>query len=209
MYPNCMVQTQIFEEFERMARRSKEPFMFDDARNYLTAVFDPNTPTHQISLEWLGVNCYVFQRLCLARGDEPAYLALLEKVWYILWERGYRRREDILTRQEHVLKNVSSKILPNAVIKYNDDAYPVYRPVGVTREIITIEEARKARRLAKLDFTFGEYDVPGVPIAHTVCVLLEELDNNGDTIKDPTPADENLNPIKDFRKLPGFPYPRG
>ena len=95
-------------------------------------------------------------------------------------EQGYR--VDYHTWQEHRL--IGSTVSKNF-------AEEPHKPLGILRGNLTIEEAQTARRLATFSSAIGRYFY----LDGFVAISLEQLNVDGNTVRDPQVLDDKLNPI--------------
>ncbi|MFH1399268.1 MAG: hypothetical protein ABIG95_04100 [Candidatus Woesearchaeota archaeon] len=174
-------------------------FGIEDARaqealDYVSKCFDPATPSYEIST--MGLTSVVLSLLPTLPPEKHKQLfALQQECLQYLHNLGYR--ENIYTQQERLLLEK----LPLGPY----DAHP-YTPRGIVNDEMTIEEAVKARQLARRFFVTN----PGFFLnssASGVWVNLEKLDEEGNTVRDPRLVDLDLNPVPtDYSKE--FPYRR-
>ncbi len=177
----------IFQEFKKLAWQYHHIPEIWEAVNYVNKCLDPNTPSHEISLE--GLVNEVVKRLFRC-GCYEKFEGVVKEVENHLRYLGYREKGDILTYQEHVLAcstpggSINKKLLENNRFK----------PAGLFKtQKLTIAEARKARKLLRVTKAYGKFFGKAET---TVLVTLEPLDREGNTIRDPQLVDENLNPVE-------------
>ena len=165
---------------EEDTRIAMEPY------DYVVKCFDPDTPSHEI---FLGKVYRITHRGGLShlikREDQNRYEKLVEQVEQILIQRGYRYTDYYLTSQEHRILD------PSAPHVCEDEPY---KPVGITKGELTVEEAKRARELARYSTALEHYFCMEKD-GRVVKFSLEPLDENGNTIRDPQVLDDMLNPV--------------
>ena len=159
--------------------------------DYIANCLDPDAPSHTISkMELLSRTLALWHNL--DPNDRQRYEELGDQVDKILEERGYR--ENIHTYQEHQI------IGSTEWIKYAEEPY---KPIGIIKGELTVNETNKARQLAKRQSAFGSY----FNLDDLVQVSLEPLDENGNTIRDPIVLNERLEPLP-TQYAANFPFKR-
>ena len=165
-------ELSLFGKYKTLIDKLVEPgsfcFEFETtySRNSLpTAILFSHTPEE----EWP-----VFERICYTIDE-------------VLYEKGYRKR--IQTHQEHDL------IDSDLETKYSKRLYAPMRVIDCRAASIkeVVEETQFARSLELFwgaDRAF--YGLPQGRFETGVPVLLEELDNHGNTARDPRPVDRTL-----------------
>ncbi|OGM01817.1 hypothetical protein A3K72_03385 [Candidatus Woesearchaeota archaeon RBG_13_36_6] len=183
------IENQILAEFWEIFKKvdtEEDAKKAVEAYDYLDKCFDPNTPSHEI---FLGEVYRITHRGELShlikREDQNRYEKLVEQVEQILIQRGYRYADYYLTSQEHRILD------PSAPHVCEDEPY---KPVGITNGKLTVEEAKRARELARYTTAFKRWFCMQED-GKLVKVSLEPLDKDGNTIIDPQVLDDMLNPV--------------
>ena len=159
--------------------------------DYIANCLNPDAPSHLISRGGLLTTTLALWRE-IDPNDSQRYEELGKQVDKILEERGYR--DNIYTWQEH-------KIIGSTVwIKYSEEPH---KPIGIIMGEFTVEEANRARQLAKRQSAFGQY----FGLDDLIKVSLEPLDENGNTVRDPRVLDDKLEPVP-TQYSPDFPFKR-
>lgn len=181
---------------EEIIQRTSNPEEFAGFRSYLEKTFSSDTPSHERGIMDLNIK-FICRFRSINPIDADIYDSLRKEAIAILEGMGYRT--DILTSQEGALLGSS-----------NQDSKNPYKPIGLLDGRYSLEEVIRARELAKISGTFGYFfEEPKSPdTLKGFNITLEPLDANGNTIRDPKPLDENLNPIENYRKSAKFPYRR-
>ena len=192
-----MEHQELIQELNLIAKRSENQEGFSKLIDYINKCFSPDTPSHEIGTSRLGLE---FQscRDYVRPEDKESYISLDMQAINFLREMGYRTSSEILTPQEH-------NLFGSDVPKNNEP----YKPFGLITGELTLEEAIKARELTKTSFAFTPkyYHIKNHD-EDFVTISLESLDKDGNTIRDPQPLDENLNPISNYKKSDKFPFRR-
>lgn len=192
-----MTHLKLLNELERIIGESKDPQAFDELKQYLEECFSPDTPSHNISIGSINMG---FGRLYNSVNPDQweVYESLKDQV--VAWFEAIGYRDKIKTPQEDRLIGGSEDT------KHTDNPY---KPIGLILGEMTIEEARRARELARVCGALTSHYVIEEPENKmAINVTLEPLDNDGNTIQDPRPVDSQLNPIEKFSKAESFPYKR-
>ncbi len=176
--PNPAVKADILRELRRIAgtvetRKGKREF--GRVSLLVEKIFDPKTPSYQLSI--MGMASEFIKHGFHVPGTEMgAYSGLIVRLQQVLIGLGYR--EDISTYQEHTALGSTT----------GNYAKTPYTPIGVLEGKLTIEDARQARILEVTTAVFAaNYGLNGgVGYTH---VSLEQLDDAGNSVRDPRPVD--------------------
>ena len=192
-----MQHQAIMNGLNAIIQRSSYSKGFQPLLAYLKLISSQNTPSHLIDLMKLGEltgRCYRF----VQSGDIDTYDDLIDQVAESLRQLGYRPVNGIFSSQEHALVGSSSV-----------DPQNPYKPWTLLSGELTLEEVRKARELSRIMSVLPlYYRIPKAKGGNfPINVTLEQLDENGNTIRDPQPVDESLNPIT-HEKSENFPFRR-
>jgi hypothetical protein len=186
---------EIRELFEKLKDAVTEP---EEVAKLCEKYLSDTTPTYELSIIGATADAYRFIRSLKDRRMGLPLIEQLDKgLIAMLHERGYRN--NIATHQEHVLCGSSgSGITPRA------HEFP-YTVGAVLNGKITVEEARKARRLEYLHGSaMGEHW--GIGGLH--CILLPDIDDAGLTVSDPVLVDSEEHILAE-KLVDGAPYKRG
>ena len=166
----------IIAEVRRIAQKSGSPREFGGVEALVDKIFDPKTPTYEISTGATLADALFGGGLVqlLPADEKSTYMELLKSLAAVLEERGYREGSEIASFQEHRLVGSS---LP---AKY---AEMPYVPIGILDGKLTVEETRRARELAVMRSAHGRYY--GLEEGTMAQVALEPLNDNKETIRDP------------------------
>lgn len=185
---------EIRELSEKLKDATTEP---EEVAQLCEKYLSDATPAYELSITGATIDSYRFMR---SLKNKETGLPLIEQLanglTAMLHERGYRN--NIETHQEHCLCGSSgSGLNPNA----NEFPYTVG---AILNGEITVEEARKARKLEYMHGSaIGEYW--GIDGMH--CILLPELDDMGLTVRDPILVDFKGNVLAE-KLVDGAPYKR-
>ena len=158
-------------------------------------IFGAKTLTSEISFARLWGPVYLTMS-CLKDSKQNDFWSLGQEIGALLKEIGYR--ENTGTRQEHKLIGGDVWV-----------GYHPYKPIGVLDGSITIEEARKARKLEiktnALSVYYGlqdkslankvaktAYFISKAQDKGTLFILCESLNDNGETIRNPRPINKEM-----------------
>jgi hypothetical protein len=191
----------IRELFEKLKKATNEPETVTElCERYLS----DSTPTYELSINGATIDSYNFIPYLKNREiGLPIIKQLASSLTDLLHERGYRN--NIITHQEHILHGSSgSGLNPNA----NEFPYIVG---AILNKQITVEEARKARKLE--EFHGGaikrywriEDSMEGNSISGIM--LLPLIDDFGKTLRDPVLVNRNGIVIAE-ELVDGAPYKR-
>lgn len=166
----------------------------EDVRTALESYYDPQTPSHELSLRSLR---NARQMLSHTLREHESLYAQIRPLLYSarrhLFAVGYR--DNIWTQQEHRLLGL--KMVP---------VHSPYVPLGVALGLLTVPDAQRARALEHFTYALpAHYGLAAD--ADVVHVSLEPLDRYGLTVADPQLLDEQLQPVYSQRSVQ-FPYAR-
>ena len=187
------MDNQLLDEFKEILTQVSGYRLGDIPRalTYVSKIFNPDTPTHELSRIKTVTQVMKFYH-SLPPTEQQKLDSIQEQLLAILHERGYR--DNILTYQEHQL--IGSTVW----IGYSGNPF---KPIGLVEGELTIPEANTARLLEKCTAAEGEFfDIP----QETVRISLEQLDPEGNIIRNPRLLDDMLNPLPETRYNPEFPY---
>ncbi len=180
--------------FEKLREASTEP---ETVARLCEKYLSETTPTYELSIMGATVDPYnLIHSLKDKASGLPVIKRMAEGLTALLHEKGYRN--NIETHQEQVLFGSSdSGLNPNA----NEFPYTVG---AILNGEITIEEARRARKLEHL-----KRNIIGVHwgIDGLHCILLPEIDDNGLSVRDPILVDSRGNVLAE-KLVKGAPYKR-
>ena len=183
-------------------KEEKDSEALRELKERLIKYSSPETPSYE--RRWRGMSVDVINTLAKMKYRHTEELSSiiddLQK-----WEESLGYRSNILTAQEHYLEGST----PSSV------GVDPYIPLCLLEnKDITLEEVRTARELQKFTRVYVSfYIIPNFDVIFThkssvIRTYLEPLDNNGRTIRDPTPVNNNLKIIEKFGKTNDFPYKR-
>ena len=164
----------------------------NDAINYAEMCFDKTTPSHKISIPGIYENIFSLYSK-LKEKEQDQLTELVKQMKIMLENKGYRT--NYLTPQEQRLKGI-----PYCSIINNTQPYT---PTGILNGTLSIDKAKTARELAKIEIVKGKYFNENT----STMIYLEPLDETGKTIKDPQMLDNSLN-ILPTTYRPDFPFLR-
>ncbi len=172
---------------------SKDPSSFDALFYEVVRCVSPSSETYEKRINCIEAEFYKVRKI--VRTKEINILnGLMEDIVSWLRDSGYRGLEKILTPQEHL-------IIGSTGCEKNDP----YFPVGLSDEELSLDEVVKARHLqCKIIGTVCRY----IPKEMIRGISLEELDDKGNTVRDPRPLDINHDFLTDYNKRENFPCQR-
>ena len=192
MKPNDMLG-----KLEHIVTQSGDTQRLTELKRYLEKCFSPDSPSHIINISTINMSFWRSYNLVSPRHFDD-YESLREQV--VAWFKAIGYRDNIKTPQEDRLTGGSEDL------EYADQ---LYKPIGLIKGEMTIEEARKARELARVSSALrNHYIVEGQENQMYISVTLEPLDVDGNTIRDPIPVDYQLSPLEHFEKAKSFPHRR-
>ena len=174
--PRLVGKDAIISEVRRIAKKSGSATEFEGVEALVDKIFDSKTPTYRISTGATLVNALFGGGLVqlLPEDEKSTYTELLKSLVAVLEERGYREGPDIASFQEHRLIGSTQSV------KHTETPYV---PIGILDGKLNVQETRKARELAVMRSVFASYY--SLEEGTMVQVVLEPLNGNGETIRDP------------------------
>ncbi len=182
----------IIREAEKIARNFSSDAKVQDFLKALRIYVSTDTPSY--NRKWRGMTNSMFDLPRDLREEfSPILLEYLQP-----WEESLGYRQGILTLQEHRLIGSTGA----------SDSTDPYIPLGIIEERIPLDEIRTARNL--VIYSTAHKSFYGLPINHNSITrtLLEDLDTNGRTTRDPRPVDNHLELITIYSKSKDFPFRR-
>ena len=173
-----ITRERALKELGTVVNRSQQPFgLFRDVESYtalIEKIFDPETPTFDLSLSGLSTRFYDSTKLAsLSPSNKKCYLALHAALRELLLDRGYR---------PHIYTNQEVRLIGGS--EMSEFSSQLYIPLGMVTEGLGLEEARTARQLAVFTHVPDGYYHLRTKNA-TVPIALEPLDADGMTVRDP------------------------
>ncbi|MDO8554267.1 MAG: hypothetical protein Q7S22_05645 [Candidatus Micrarchaeota archaeon] len=164
-------------ELTRILKKIDRREAFHEVGTLIEKIFDPKTPTYELDRFKVQIIFYENGKHMLIPLDtKKAYEELRQALDEVLRLRGYR--SNILTYQEHCLLGSTQS---------ETFARDPYKPIGILRRELGIEETMLAR---KLELKGGArayfYGLKREGIIG-VTTSLEPLDTEGRTVRDPRP----------------------
>lgn len=195
-----MKPNQLIKKLEEIVKICGDSEPVKEFQEKIIKYLSPKTPSYERSWEGMAGEIIDITNATSHKYDDT-FLSILEDLQK--WEELLGYRANIRTLQEHRLIGSSGSFR---------DINP-YTPLCLLKNPnMTLDEVRKARELERFSRAFLScYIIPNYHQTDpsVVRVLLEPLDENGRTIRDPRPVDEYLNVITNFSKSDNFPYKRG
>ena len=186
-------------EYLALYRGSKDPraaVFAGENISFLRSALTGELPSHQVSLGDLPFRM-VATRI-LSREELAGAERLRGVAEEILRDKGYRSNIEMLTAQEHALVGSS---LPERLIPVV--ATQPYTPLGIIGGSCSVEEVEVARRLRRGlscmlfpdDLYDGISEDQADKLFNNSYLLLENLTDEGITVRDPRLADTDFNLI--------------
>ena len=183
--------------FERLKDATTKP---EEVAQLCEKYLSDTTPTYQLSIMGATTDPYNMMPFLKDRATGlPIIKQLAGGLTSMLHERGYRN--NIETHQEHCLMGSSgSGLNPGA------GSFP-YTVGAILNNEITVEEARKARKLEMWKGAVGSYWGVEHWLIGATRMLLPLIDDSGKTIQDPILFDKEGNVLA-YKLADGSPYKR-
>ncbi len=181
---------------------------FYQAKQLIDKIFDKQTLTFEVSIGAASNLYFLVNAVPDTKRDD--WKPFCDGIIGLLHDIGYR--QDISTQQEH-------RLVPSTIW----EGYTPHVPTGILEGNLSVGDARKARELELMVFVDSKQY--GLPNETRIPILLEPLNDEGKTVRDPRPIDGKK--LKEFLRknvlteeaigaflLPGcvkssaFPYPR-